>query len=95
MTFQRAPPEVKGFGVMTSTPGLVRSFQLLMCFGFPGPDGEDYDGVGDHAVVLVLVPVGGDDPRLHQALHVGVEREHRDIGLQAAQDERLWLPDAP
>ena len=34
-TFHRAPPEVSGFGVSTSTPGLIRSFQLLMCFGFP------------------------------------------------------------
>ena len=36
MTFQRAPPEVKGLGVSTSTPGLTRSAQPLMFFGLPG-----------------------------------------------------------
>src|SRR5215207_198916 len=35
MTFQRAPPEVNGFGVITSTPDFVRSGQSLSFFGFP------------------------------------------------------------
>src|SRR5437764_4092739 len=35
MTFQRAPPEVNGFGVTTWTPGLTRSPQSRMCFGLP------------------------------------------------------------
>src|SRR6266511_5512429 len=35
MTFQRAPPEVNGFGVMTWTPGLRRSFQVLSFLGLP------------------------------------------------------------
>src|ERR1700735_854405 len=33
--FQRALPEVDGFGVITSTPGLIRSSQPVMCFGLP------------------------------------------------------------
>src|ERR1700693_289453 len=33
--FQRALPEVEGFGVITSTPGLTRSSQPLMCLGLP------------------------------------------------------------
>ena len=33
--FQRAPPEVNGFGVTTWTPGLTRSFQPLIFFGLP------------------------------------------------------------
>ena len=33
--FQRAPPEVNGFGVRTSTPGLTRSSQPLMFLGLP------------------------------------------------------------
>jgi hypothetical protein len=36
MMFQRAPPEVNGFGVTTCTPLRMRSFHDLMCFGFPG-----------------------------------------------------------
>ena len=33
--FQRALPEVEGFGVITSTPGLTRSSQPVMCLGLP------------------------------------------------------------
>src|SRR5262245_9570350 len=33
--FQRAEPELKGFGVTTCTPGLTRSAQPLMCLGLP------------------------------------------------------------
>ena len=33
--FQRALPDVDGLGVITSTPGLIRSSQELMCFGLP------------------------------------------------------------
>src|ERR1700691_6535512 len=36
MMFQRAEPEVAGFGVTTLMPGLIRSSQPVMCFGFPG-----------------------------------------------------------
>src|SRR4029078_7905451 len=35
MMFHRAPAEVNGFGVITSTPGLTRSSQVLMFFGLP------------------------------------------------------------
>jgi len=35
MRFQRALPELNGFGVTTLTPGLVRSAQVVMCFGLP------------------------------------------------------------
>src|SRR5439155_25980050 len=33
--YQRAPPEVNGFGVITLTPGLIRSSQVRMCLGLP------------------------------------------------------------
>src|SRR3954471_20920222 len=35
-TFHFAEPEGNGSGVTTCTPGLTRSFQPWMCFGFPG-----------------------------------------------------------
>ena len=35
MTFQRAPPEVNGFALMTWMPGFVRSAHVLMFFGLP------------------------------------------------------------
>src|SRR5438270_2673822 len=33
--FHRALPDVDGFGVITSTPGLTRSSQPVMCLGLP------------------------------------------------------------
>ena len=36
MMFQRAPPEVAGFGSITSTSELARSSKLVMFFGLPG-----------------------------------------------------------
>src|SRR2546423_6369251 len=33
--FHRAPPDANGFGVITCTPGLTRSSQVLMPFGLP------------------------------------------------------------
>ncbi len=33
--FQRAPPEVFGFGVITATPGFSRSGQSWIAFGLP------------------------------------------------------------
>src|SRR5215471_13108133 len=33
--FHRALPDVDGFGVITSTPDLIRSFQPVMCLGLP------------------------------------------------------------
>ena len=35
MMFQRAPPDVNGLGVTISTPGRMRSFQVLIFFGLP------------------------------------------------------------
>src|SRR5580704_8021331 len=35
MRFQRAEPELNGFGVTTWTPGFTRSAQVLMCLGLP------------------------------------------------------------
>src|SRR6476469_9476987 len=35
MTFQRAPPDVNGLGVITCTPGLSRSLHVRSFFGFP------------------------------------------------------------
>src|ERR1700733_11474935 len=36
MRFHLALPELKTLGVITLTPGLMRSAQVVMCLGFPG-----------------------------------------------------------
>src|SRR5918995_1850348 len=49
-------------------------------------DHEHNDGLGDHALVLVLVPIGLDEAGLDKAGHVGLERELDDVRGQAALD---------
>src|SRR5919198_1028248 len=68
ITFHRAPPEVKGLGVITSTPG-------LNVFGIPWAHGQNDDRVGDHPTESVLVPVLGDKTSFDQAGDVGLEGE--------------------
>ena len=45
MTFQRAPPEVNGFGVITSTPWLDQVVPGLDALRVALADGEDDDRV--------------------------------------------------
>src|SRR4051812_32084141 len=47
---------------------------------------EDDDRVGDHALVLVLVPALVDEAAVHQPRDVGLERELDHVGLEAAVD---------
>ena len=89
--FQRAPPEVSGFGVMTSTPSCSRSSQVAMPFGLSRTDGENDDRVGHHPLVLVGIPILGDQTRLDEAGDVRLEGEGDDIGRQAALDGAALL----
>ena len=54
-------------------------------------DGEDDDGVGHHAVVLVGIPVLGDKTRFDEAGDVRLEGEGNDIGRQTALDGAALL----
>ena len=61
MMFQRAAPEENGLGVMTSTPGLVRSSKVLMFFGLPLRTTRATTESVTMPLYCVAVPVGGDD----------------------------------
>ena len=84
--FHCAPPEVSGLGVITTTSSRMRSSQPWMFLGLPGRTANDDDAVVDDALVLVLVPVGGHDAGLHQALDVRPQGERDDVGGQAGGD---------
>ena len=84
--FQRAPPEVNGLGVMTWTPGLVRSVQVLMFFGLPLRVPMTTTESVTMPLYWFAVPGRADDVRLDQAGHVGLERELDDVGRQAGLD---------
>ncbi len=49
--FHRALPELNGFGVITFTPGLIRSDQFLDVVGVSLSHHEHDNRVGDEAVV--------------------------------------------
>ena len=65
--FHCAPPEVNGFGVMTSTPSLRRSSQVLMLFGLPLRTTKTTTEFVTMPVVLVLVPVRVDQAGVDEA----------------------------
>ena len=49
-------------------------------------DREHHDRVGDEAVVLVLVPVGRDEVLVDKPRDVRLERERRDVRVEAGDD---------
>ena len=84
--FQRALPEVDGFGVITSTPGLIRSSQPVMCLGLPLRTTNTTTESLDDPLLRVGVPVAGDDPVLDQPGDVGRGREGDDVGRLTGVD---------
>src|SRR5438045_2359518 len=93
--FQRAPPEVAGFGVMTWTPGLVRSAQVFRFLGLPlrvvmvttesvmkpfcGPEFHD----------------GSTRPALTSRVTSGSREKSTMSAFRPATTARLWSPEAP
>ena len=86
MTFQRAPPEVNGLGVITSTPGLIRSSQVLMFFGLPLRTTSTTTESVTMPLYWSWFQFGDDQAGLDQPGHVGLEREGDDVGGQAGGD---------
>ena len=95
ITFQRAPPEVNGFGVITSTPSLVRSSQVWMFFGLPLRTTNTTTESTSTPLYWPLVPVGVDEPGVDLAGDVRLEREVQEVGVWPASTARLWSPDEP
>ena len=55
MMFHLALPELKTLGVMTPTPGLIRSAQVVMCLGLPGRTMNE-------TMEFVTIPLVGSGP---------------------------------
>jgi hypothetical protein len=60
-------------------------------FRIAGANGEGDDGVGDHPLVLVGVPVLGHQPRRDEAGDVRRQREGQDVGWQPGLDGAALL----
>ncbi len=78
--FQRALPEVDGFGVITSTPGLDQVVPAGDVLRVALAHDEHHDRVAGHPLRRVGVPVARDDPVLDQPSHVGRGRERDHVG---------------
>src|SRR5664279_3343143 len=95
MMFQRAPPEVNGFAVITWTPGLVRSVQVLMLFGLPFR-------VPMTTTERVIMPLywslfqsAATRFALTSRVMSGASAKLTTSALRPAATARLWSPDAP
>src|SRR5437763_1399612 len=93
--FHRALPDVDGFGVITSTPGLTRSSHPVMCFGLPlrtTSTATESEGMPfDPTVSQLLETI----PPLTKRVTSGVvEKATTSAGWPVAT-ARLWDPEGP
>src|SRR5207302_11184451 len=95
MTFQRAPPDVNGFGVITSTPGLIRSSQVLMCFGLPLRVASTTTELVTNPWYLSLFQLASTLPAFTSLSTSGASERATTSALRPASTARSWSPDAP
>ena len=86
MMFQRAPPEVAGFGSITSTSGLVEVVEALDVLGVARADHEVTTELVTMPLYWFWFQSVGDDAGVDQARHVGLEREVDHVGRLAGLD---------
>ena len=86
MMFQRAPPEVAGFGSITSTSLRVRSANDLMFFGLPGRTMSTTTESVTMPLYWSWFQSGRDLAGVDQPGDVRLERERDDVGLLAGLD---------
>src|SRR5215208_4706751 len=60
-------------------PRLGQVVPVLDALRIALPDNEGDDRVGDHPLILVLVPIGVNKLVVHQPRHVGLERERNHV----------------
>ena len=96
MMFQRALPELNGFGVKIRIPGFKRSAQVVMCSGLPF-------GTTKTTTESVTMPfVTGLESQLEEtrpfatrlSMSVAVEKLTTSAGCPA-MTALAWLPEAP
>src|SRR5438270_9963477 len=93
--FQRALPDVDGFGVTTSTPGLTRSSQPVMCLGLPLRTTRTTTESLTMPLYWPAFHEVGTIPALTSRVTSGVvEKATTSAGCPDAT-ARLWAPEAP
>ena len=84
--FHFAEPDEAGFGRDDLDAGLDQVVPALDVLGVALTDHEGHDRGGDDALGLVVLPVLGDQAGVDETLHVGLEGEVHDVGVEAALD---------
>src|SRR3954447_11264348 len=95
MTFQRAPPEVNGFGVRTWMPLRVRSPQPRMCFGLPLRTSRDTTERATMPFHLFLFHLLETSPAFTSVLTSGASESATTSAGCPAATARAWSPEAP
>ena len=87
MMFQRALPELKGFGVKIRIPGFKRSAQVVMCSGLPfGTTKTTTESVTMPFVTGLEFQFDETRSFATRRLHVGRGGEVHDVGRLAGED---------
>src|SRR5438067_13635514 len=93
--FHRALPEVDGFGVITSTPGLTRSSQPAMCFGLPLRTTSTTTESVTIPLYWLAFQLLETMPSLTRRVMSGVVENATTSAGWPESTARLWAPDAP
>src|ERR1700685_334063 len=95
MMFHLALPELKTLGVMTPMPGLMRSAQVVMCFGFPGRTMNDTM----EFVTIPFVPFRSHEletrPALTTLVMSGVSEKLTMSAGSPSTTDVAWVPEGP
>ncbi len=95
MTFQRAPPDVNGFGVITETPGLVRSSHVLIFFGLPSRTAKTTTEFVTIPLYDCLFHFESTSPAFTSVSTSGARDRYTMSALRPALTARAWSPEAP
>ena len=95
MMFQRAPPEVAGFGSITSTSELARSSKLVMFFGFPGRTIRVTTELVTMPLYWFWFQLASTMPASTSLVMSGSSENSTTSAGCPASTARLWSPDDP
>src|SRR3954449_5501999 len=95
MMFQRAPPEVNGLGVITWTPGLTRSSQVLMCLGLPLRTTRATTELVTMPLYLFEFQLLSTRSASTSRVMSGSSENATRLACRPLSTARLWSPDAP
>src|ERR1700759_704437 len=93
--FHLAAPEVKGLGVMVSTPDLVRSVQSLSFFGLPERVAITATESVTKPLYLFWFHVGATIPASTSFCMSGSRERSTMSAFCPAMTARVWSPEAP